>query len=327
MNKRERLDRTIAGEPTDRPPVALWRHFPGDDQRAADLARSTIEFQNSYDWDFVKVTPASSYCLVDHGTQDVWEGSLEGTRNYTRYPVSRSLDWTSLRTLDPTRGSLGRQHECLQLITDSLGEDVPVIQTIFSPLAQAKNLVGKDRLIHHLRTYPDRVHTALNVLTETTLRFIESLKRLPLAGIFFAIQHASYAVLSEEEYRSFGLPYDRKILESLPTKWWLNVVHLHGELPMFKLVGELPAQVINWHDRNTEPDLAQGKTLFSGAVCGGLSQGEHLHCGTPNTVRDAAREAMQMTNCRRFILSTGCVTFVTTPLSNLRAVREAVEGM
>jgi uroporphyrinogen decarboxylase len=95
---------------------------------------------------------------------------------------------------------------------------------------------------------------------------------------------------------------------------------------MFKFTGEFPVQVVNWHDRQTEPDLAQGKTLFSGAVCGGLSQWEHLHCGTPNTIRDAAREAMQRTHSRRFILSTGCVAFVTTPLSNFRAAREAVEG-
>lgn len=327
MNKRERLERTIAGEATDRPPVALWRHFPGDDQRAADLARSTIEFQKTYDWDFVKVTPASSYCVSDHGAQDQWEGSLEGTRTYTRRPISRSLDWTNLRTLDPSRGALGRQYECLQLITEALGEETPVIQTIFSPLAQAKNLAGADKLIQHIRTSPDRIHTGLNILTETTLRFIDSLKRLPIAGIFYAIQHASYAVLSEDEYREFGLPYDRKILEAVPSKWWLNVVHLHGDLPMFKFAGELPAQVINWHDRHTEPDLAQGKTLFNGAVCGGLSQWEHLHCGTPSTIRDAAREAMQITNSRRFILSSGCVAYVTTPLSNLRAVREAVEGI
>ncbi len=95
---------------------------------------------------------------------------------------------------------------------------------------------------------------------------------------------------------------------------------------MFNFAGDLPAQVINWHDRHTESDLSQGKTLFSGAVCGGLSQQEHLHWGTPTTIREAAREAMHMTNSRRFMLSSGCVAFVTTPLSNLRAVREAVEG-
>lgn len=327
MNKRERLEQTIAGGQTDRPPVALWRHWPGDDQRAADLARSTVEFQKTYDWDFVKVTPASSYCLVDYGAQDEWKGSMEGTRVYTRRPIDRSLDWTTLRALDPTRGSLGRQAECLQLVTDALGEEVPVIQTIFSPLAQAKNLAGQDTLIRQMRTYPDRVHTGLNILTESTLRFIEHLKRLPIAGIFYAIQHASYAILPEDEYRTFGLPYDRKILDTLPSKWWFNIVHLHGDLPMFKFASDFKAQGINWHDTNTEPDLAQGKTLFDGAVVGGLSQWDHLHLGTPSTVKEAARAAMQRTNCRRFILATGCVTMVTTPLSNIRAAREAVESV
>ena len=106
MNKRERIEKTIVGEPTDRVPAALWRHFPGDDQRAGDLAESTVEFQRTFDWDFVKVTPASSYCVTDYGVQDEWRGSMEGTRAYTKRVVGRSLDWTELRPLDPLRGAL-----------------------------------------------------------------------------------------------------------------------------------------------------------------------------------------------------------------------------
>ncbi len=326
MNKRERLTKTLAGEVTDRVPVALWRHWPGDDQRAADLARSTVDFQRAYDWDLVKVTPASSYCVADYGVQDQWEGNLEGTRTYIKRVVYRSLDWTELRPLDPLRGSLGRQIECLNLVCAALkDDDVPIIQTIFSPLAQAKNLSGKELLIRHLRTTPDRVHTALNTLTESTLRFIDALKRLPIAGIFYAIQHASYDILSEEEYKVFGLPYDRKILEALPEKWWLNMLHLHGDSPMFKLCSSLPIQAINWHDQETEPDLVQGKTWFDGMVCGGLSRWQHVHHGTPASIREQVRTAIQQTNGRRFILSTGCVTMITSPLSNIRAVREAVE--
>jgi uroporphyrinogen decarboxylase len=326
VNKRERLERTIAGEQTDRPPVALWRHFPGDDQRAADLARSTVDFQKTYDWDFVKVTPASSFCIGDYGVQDQWEGSLEGTRTYTKRAVDRSLDWTTLRTLDPTRGGLARQAECLRLVCDELGEETPVLATIFSPLAQAKNLSGGDKLIRHLRTQPDRVHTGLNVLTESTLRYIEALRRLPIAGIFYAVQHASYTRLSEEEYRTFGLFYDRKILDTLPSKWWFNMLHLHGELPMFKLVNEFRVQAVNWHDRDGEPSLANGRLMFNGGLCGGIDRWEHLHQGTPTTVREAVRDAVHQVNNRRLIVSTGCVTMVTTPLSNLRAVREAVES-
>jgi uroporphyrinogen decarboxylase len=325
MNKRERLEHTIAGEPTDRPAVALWRHFPGDDQRPADLARSTVEFQRAYDWDFVKVSPASGFAVVDYGAQDVWEGNTEGTRTYTRRVIERSLDWTALRTLDPTRGALGRQVECLGLVCDAFGDSVPIIQTVFSPLAQAKNLAGEAALIRQIRTNPDRVHTGLSVLTDSTLRFIDSLRRLPIAGIYYAIQHASYAKLSEEEYRAFGLFYDRKILDSLPTKWWFSMAHLHGELPMFKFVSELRVQALNWHDRDTEPDLANGKLMFAGALCGGISREAHLHLGTPGSVREAVRDAIQQTNGRRLILASGCVAMVTSPLSNIRALREAVE--
>lgn len=325
MNKRERLEKTIAGETTDRVPVALWRHFPSDDQRAADLARSVVDFQKAYDWDFVKITPASSYAIGDYGVQDVWEGNIEGTRRYTRHPVQRTLDWTSLRPLDPNKGALARTLEATRMVTADLGSEVPVLQTIFSPLAQAKNLAGGEALIRHLRTEPERLRSGLNTLTENMLRFIDALRKTPVSGIFYAIQHASYAKMSEEEYASFGLPFDRKILEALPEHWWFNMIHLHGESPMFRLTADLPAQAVNWHDRETEPDIGAGKSLLRGAACGGLSRWDDVHQGTPSTIRDAARAAMEKTNRRRFILSTGCVVMTTTPWSSLRAVREAVE--
>ena len=53
MDKRERLQATIRGEPVDRVAVALWRHFPVDDQDPADLAGATLEWQAQYDWDFI----------------------------------------------------------------------------------------------------------------------------------------------------------------------------------------------------------------------------------------------------------------------------------
>lgn len=326
MNKRERLEKTIAGEATDRIPAALWRHWPGDDQRAADLARSTIDFQQTYRWDFVKITPAESFSVIDYGYQDEWEGNLEGTRSCTKRGINRSLDWTQLRPLDPLRGSLGRQVEAVRLISDGLhNDDTPIIQTVYSPLTQAALLGGRHLAIRHLRTNPDRIQTALNALTESTLRFLDAIKRYPLSGIFYCSYEAAYDVLTEDEYRQFGLPYDRKIIESVPDKWWFNTLSLQGDTPMFRLCSQLPVQVINWRDQETEPDLAQGKLQFNGAVSGGLSK-HQLHSGTPTTIRDGIRSASAQANNRRFILTTGSSLMVTTPLSNIRAVQDVVVG-
>lgn len=327
LSKRERLERAIHGGELDRVPVSLWRHWPGDDQRATDLAEATIAFQRRWDFDFVKVTPSSSFCITDYGVQDRWVGHLEGTREYTKRAVERSLDWTELRVLNPDRGGTGRQLEVLRILNEAFGTEVPFIQTVFSPLAQAKNIAGKPLLIEHMRTAPDRLKTGLGTITESTLRFIDAMRRSGVSGIFYAVQHASHSVMSEAEYEEFGRPYDLQILEALPDDWWLNVLHLHGPAPMFDMVSDYPIQVINYHDRETGLTLAEGKLRFEGAVSGGIGRMEPMHNGTPVEVRSQARQAIEQTNGRRFILSTGCVIMATTPTSNIRAAREVVDSV
>ena len=89
---KERLQTCLAGEAPDRPPVALWRHFPVDDLTPEGLAGATIDFQLTYDLDLVKVTPASSFEVRDWGAEDEWRGDPEGVRAYTRRVVERPQD-------------------------------------------------------------------------------------------------------------------------------------------------------------------------------------------------------------------------------------------
>ena len=325
MDKHERLHATLRGEPVDRVAVALWRHFPVDDQRPEDLAAATLEFQQLYDFDLVKVTPSSSFCLKDWGAQDEWRGNPEGTRDYTRRVIARPEDWTALRPLDPEAGRLGAQLRALELIRVGLGGRTPFIQTVFSPLSQARNLVGADNLPVHVRQHPGELKAALSVITETTLRFVEAAKRRGIDGLFYAVQFASARIFSEAEYREFGAPYDRQVLQAAGDLW-LNVAHLHGSDVMFDLVAGYGAAVINWHDQETPPTLAQGLQQSKGAVCGGLRQWETMVRGTPEQVRAEAQAAIAQTGGRRLILGTGCVTPTTAPRANLRAARSVVEG-
>ena len=104
---RERIQACLTGETSDQTPVALWRHFPVDDQSPETLAAAQIAFQHAYDFDLVKVTPASSFCLRDWGVEDEWRGNPEGTRQYTKHVISQPQDWERLQALDPTAPYLG----------------------------------------------------------------------------------------------------------------------------------------------------------------------------------------------------------------------------
>jgi uroporphyrinogen decarboxylase len=325
MNKRQRLEATISGEPVDRVAAALWRHWPGDDQRAEDQAAAHINFQRDYDWDFVKVSPASSFCLTAWGVEDHWEGSLEGTRHYTKRVVENPEDWSQLKVLEPSAEGLGSQLQCLEFLQESFEEDVPYIQTIFSPLAQAKNLASDDTLIVHLRQNAGQVHHALQVITDTTVAFIHEAKRRGISGVYYAVQHASYLKMTEAEYQVFGRPYDLQVLAAA-SELWLNVLHVHGAHIMFNLVADYPVQAVNWHDRETPPDLEAGLKKIKGAASGGVSR-DMLHAENPEAALDQARDAMQQTEGRRWILGTGCVALATTPVGNIRKMRTLVEEL
>lgn len=324
ITHRARIEACLSGQVLDRPPVALWRHFPVDDQTPRGLATSVMIFQRLFDFDLVKVTPASSYCLKDWGSQDEWRGNPEGTRNYTQRVIQNPDDWERLAVLNPLRGHLGAELEALSLILDELGPDTPVIQTIFNPLSQAKNLVGGTDLLVHMRKYPEAVHAGLRTIAESTRRYVEAVRQTGVAGIFFAVQHAQYGLLSEEEYRCFGQAYDLPILEAAQDMW-LRLLHLHGLDVMFNLIADYPVNMINWHDRETSPSLSLGQKRFSGIVCGGINL-ETLVYGTPEQIREEAMEARQSTGDQRLLLGTGCVTPTNAPLGNILAVRQSVEG-
>jgi uroporphyrinogen decarboxylase len=325
LTKRERLMACIHGRTVDRPPVALWRHWPVDDQTPDCLAQATIDFQRRFDFDLVKVTPSSSFCIRDWGATDTWKGHYHGTRDYGPPVVVDTEDWYLLKPLTPTDGALGAQLEALRLIREGLGPEVPVIQTIFSPLSQAKNLVGQNSLLAQLRETPEAVEVGLRAIAETTCAFVDEAMKLGIDGIFYAVQHCQAHLLALDEFRRFGLPYDLQILDRA-AEGWLNVLHLHGTNVFFDLAADYPVQVINWHDQETSPSLKVGQERFSGAVCGGLRQEETLVFGTPDDVRREVAAAVAMTGGRRLIVGTGCVTPIIAPVGNLRAARQAVEA-
>lgn len=325
MSKRARLEATVAGDPVDRPAVALWRHWPGDDLQGSELARATLAFQRTYDFDFIKVTPNSNFCVAGYGADSHWEGNEEGTYTWGTRVIQTPEDWYKLRPLDPKAGLQGEVLAACTAIGQALNGETPFIQSIFNPLAQAKNLAGP-LLMPHLRQHPEAVKAGLATITESILRFIEALQETGAAGIFLAVQHASYDLLTEAEYRALCQPLDLQILAATDAMWF-NMVHLHGNDVMFDVVADYPAQVINWHDRETPPTLEAALARTKMALCGGLRQWTTMVRGTPDRVRAEAGEAIQATRGQRFILGTGCVTPIIAPTGNILAARQAVENI
>ncbi len=325
MNHRERIHAALRREPVDHVPVALWRHFPNDDLRPEGLAARVVEFHRKYDFDLVKVTPASGYPAEMYGATFHDGHNREGTRAYITRPVNTVDDWTKIVPLDEKNPVFERETQALRLIRQQLGADVPILQTIFGPLNSAHNIAG-DRLFEDLRTYPDRVDAALRAIADTTARFAIASLRAGADSIFFATQMATNKYMTEAEFRKLSEPYDMAVIEAFRGKADFTLLHIHGLDIYFDLLAHWLVQAINWHDRRTPPSLKEARDQFSGAVVGGLEEWNTLAAKSPADVKAQARDAVEQTGGRGFVLAAGCVIPVDTPEENIRAAIEAVRG-
>lgn len=325
MDHWTRIEAAIAGQPTDRIPVALWRHFPVDDQDPAKLAARTLEWQRAWDFDLVKFMPSGTYSVEDWGAVSVWENTPNGARAISVPGVKAPEDWAKLPKLDPRKGVLGAQNASLASAAKELKGSVPILQTVFSPLTTARKLAG-DVLFAHLRQHPEALEAGLRTITDTTIAFGEAALAAGAHGFFFATQLATTDLLTPAEYERFGRRYDLEFFAALKGKAKLNMFHLHGENVMFDLAAAYPVEMLNWHDRLTAPTLKEALGRFKGALVGGVEERGLLVSGSDAEVRAQVRDAIGQTGGQRLVVGPGCVCGVAAPQQNLKAVLEETQN-
>ncbi len=324
MTRWERVRAAVKGQETDRPCVALWKHFPVDDMTPQGLANCALGFQRRYDWDLVKFTPTGTYGVMDWGAETVWQPNNMGVRTVTKFGLTDPATWPSLPLLDVTRGQYGAANQALAITAQALKDEVPLVQTVFSPLTTARKLAG-DRIFTDLRTNPALFKAGLEIITEVTIRFAEEAVKAGAHGLFFATQNATYRVVNEAEYCEFGEYYDRKILEALRPKSEFIIVHIHGEDTMFDLLTRYPVDMANWHDRITAPSIREARAKFGGMLLGGIDEWHTLVTGTKAEIEAQVKEAVAQANGRGIMIAPGCVVPGHAPEENLMVVRKAVE--
>ena len=312
----EIIENCYQGNTSSRIPIAFWRHFPVDDQRADTLARATFEFQKQFDFDLVKISPSSSFCLRDWGIRDTWKGHPEGVREYINHPFSNYSKLEKLKPLNPNVGSLGSQLDCCRMLRKDIKRGTPLIQTIFSPISQLKNLVGKKYILHILREHSDLAMHALRTITQTTLEWIQLLYSTGVDAVYYAAQLAESTALNADEYRIFGKPFDMQILGACHD-FQLNLLHIHGEDVLFDEFVDYPVHIINWDQSTKEKGLSYARTTVNAMLCGGLDRIKVMLLADAKGVQAAFIDAINQTNGIKFILGSNCVLMQATPIGNI----------
>ena len=322
MTQRERVFAVIHGEAVDRPPVSVWRHFPEIDMTAEGLADATVAFQRRFDWDLVKFMPPGIYSIVDYVVETDWVPNDHGVRTVRALRVTHPEQWRDLPRLDARSGFLGQQNRAMAQAIDRLGSDVPVLQTIFSPLTTARKLAG-NAVFAHLRADPVGFGEAFERIVETTIDLVRDAIEVG-GGVFYATQCATGDTLSEAELQAWEFEPARRILAGARDTASPVIVHVHGEAPSLHGFAELGIDGLNWHDRTGRPSLAEARRLFpERLLVGGIDGWGALLHGDAAEIHAQVGDSLQQTKSARVLLAPGCVISTDATDQQLDVLRAA----
>jgi uroporphyrinogen decarboxylase len=326
MTGRQRVEAAIAMDVADRPPVGAWGHTYREEWSPEDLAAVTVERARRLGWDFIKFQPRASTFAEAFGSVYHPAGHALRAPIMIKPAVPDLESWSSVALTN--RKVFDDQVESIGMVVRELGPEVPVIQTVFSPITVGGYLVGKSqsRVVRELRKSPEVVGPALEKIAEGLVDFSRRSVEAGAAGIFYAISgYAGRNVMKEDVYRDLVLPYDRSVLNALPRAAWFNVVHLCGSNLNFGLARDLPAQAVSWSIHNQgNPSLREGREIAGRAVMGGLSQRAALVYGPASRIEDEVRAAVEDTGGRGLLIAPGCSVSPRVREANLAAMMSAV---
>ncbi|HEY1420619.1 MAG TPA: uroporphyrinogen decarboxylase family protein [Candidatus Dormibacteraeota bacterium] len=326
MTGRERVEAAIAMRVADRPPVGAWGHTYREEWSPEALAAITVERARKFGWDFVKFQPRASCFAEAFGSEYQPAGHRMRAPVLIKAAVPDLESWRGVALVNPQ--ALEDQVRSIGLVAKELGTDVPVIQTVFSPITVGGYLVGKSqaRIVRELRRNPELVRPALDRIADALADFSLQSVAAGAAGVFYAISgYCGREVMPEAVYRELVLPYDLSVLKRLPKEAWFNVVHMCGSKLNFGIARDLPVQVVSWSVHNQgNPSLSEGREIVGRAVMGGLGQRGSLLYGPPPAVEAEARSAIAETGGQGLLLAPGCSVPPRARDVNLAAMVSAV---
>ena len=326
MTSRDRVLAALRGEAVDRPPVSFWGHVYHRESTAQDLVDHTLERWQRFRWDWVKLNPRKHYHVEPWGVRYDYSRVPATKPTVESWPLHAPADWDRIETKPHDQGALGEQLEAVRRLRRELPAEIPLLQTVFTPLAILAELTEPPESLRDLLPRePDRVTRALEAVTATFERYVSAVMRAGADGIYLATTDwGARSMVDAAALRRWSRPYDLRLLAAAgPSPF--HMLHVcKGDALLFEFA-DYPVGSFSWDATSPDnPTLSEGLARLPGAVVGGISHETELLNGTDVAIA-AYHRSLEATGGRRWMFAPGCSIPPETPEGTLAALRDEVE--
>jgi uroporphyrinogen decarboxylase len=288
MTKRDRVERSLAGQEVDRPPVSFWYHFGTQHEGGEVVADLSIRFAEHYDLDYLKLMN-DYYYPMPAGLTEVKDRA--GLHAIGHFDV-RDTDWAE-------------QLAAIDRVARHFDGELHILDTVFDPWqALQKNVCGE-----HLRglveSEPQALLDALEIVTDNIIAYCREALAAGASGIFLSTFGAEKQ-LPHEIYMTFAYPFVERIFEEIRSFGMLNTAHVHDIGIYTDEVVKLPVDCISYEDTHpSNPSIAEMRERFAGTIMAGLDKDRVTQVTPAEAARNAER-GIAAGGGTRFLLAPGC---------------------
>ncbi len=244
-------------------------------------------------------------------------------------PVRTRADVDGLEVPDPV-SKTGFVAEAIREVNRRLASRVPLIGFAGAPFTLATYMVEgeitKDfsRVKRMMFSEPETLHALLEKATDTVIRYLSMQAE---AGVHaYQIFDTWAGSLSSFHYRSFALPYVRKIVQAMRGYGLPSILYVNGSCALLEDMKEAGADVVSV-DWRLSLSVARKRLSESTGIQGNLDPVSLL--GTPSVLKDeVGRILKEMEGRPGFIFNLGHGILPETPVSMARyLVRLVQDGL
>jgi len=329
MTSRDRVLAALRGDEVDRVPMSFWGHVYHRESSAEELVAHTLERWRRFRWDWVKLNPRKHYHVEPWGVRYHYSGVPHAKPALEAYPVHEAADWDRIGEVAHDRGALGEQLEAVRLLRAQLPVEVPILATVFTPLAILGELTEPPALLReHLGSEPERVARALENVTRVFERFAAALMLAGADGLFLAtVDWGCRALVTPADLRRWSRPGDLRVLKAAGPSAFHTLHVCKGDNLLYEFA-DYPVGAFSWDALAPgNPSLAEGLARLPGAVMGGIAHEGALQAAGPEAALMQYRRALEETGARRWLAAPGCSIPPATPEGNLAALRDEVDRL
>lgn len=343
MTSRERVDAALRLQIPDRVPLYIFgpqlkcklAGFNLDEycHNPELIAQANLHYTEKYGDDISDHFPDTWFLHEGWGMPLRWMPGVPPVP--VQYLIQQPEDYEKkLKVLDPYRdGRMPVVLESIRLVHQKTQGKISILTLAFAPLSYLAQIRGMVTSMQDLILHPKQVHAALEVLTETVIRFYQAAAEAGASLFVYHNAREDYSLLTAKQVDEFGLPYDTRVLTAVKALGVPTVLHMCGPEPMMgKLIADLPAGSfagIQFWDKGANVTLADAKRKYGDKIClmAGFDNVGTVPFGTSEEVKREAENSLQVASGGGgFILGGGCELPPLTPEANLHALSETVKS-